>query len=123
MAFMGLLTAPILATVLVATPIATKTLVMLAFTVLAVGLMGRLAQLHGHFAKQPRSGRVFRDLVPARVLIALHEPPLRSMTGRRATAPPRAPPSCRHLVGPTAPIFLNSAALIGPLDFVASLRA
>jgi hypothetical protein len=95
---------------------------LLALTALAVGLMGLLTRFDGHraghFAKQPAV-----DMVPALVLIALHEPSLRSMIGRRVAAPSRAPPFCRHLVRLTVPPSSYSAALPDRLDSDASFGA
>jgi hypothetical protein len=77
--------------------------------------MDLLARVEGTHAKQPAA-----DLLPAQVLIALHEPALRSMIERRAAAPSRAPPSCRHLVRLTVPLYSYSVALPAWVDSDAS---
>jgi len=112
LAFMGSLTVPILATLPPATAMMPMLLTMVALTALSVGVMGLLGGLYrfragqqaGAHAKQP-----VVDLVPAQVLIALHEPSLRSMIERRAAAPSRAPPSLRHLIRLTALPYSSSA--------------
>jgi hypothetical protein len=114
LAFMGLLTAPILATLHATLALAPILLGLVAITALAMGLMGVLARANGPHAKRPA-----RDLFPSQVLIALHEPALRSMIGRRADAPSRAPPSSRHLIRLTVPSNY-AAALPQRLDMGAS---
>ena len=100
LAFMGSLTAFMFATLPVATAFGPVLLTMLALTAVVVG-MGLLARFYGdraghqagHLAKRSAG-----DLIPARVLIASHEPSLRSITGRGAAAPSRAPPTHRQLL-------------------------
>jgi len=102
LAFMGLRTMPIFATDHPAAALLPLLPVLFALTALAVGMMGLLARIFGYRATQGaghHAKQTAADLVPWQGLIALHEPALRSMIERRAAAPSRAPPSCRHLVG------------------------
>lgn len=131
---MGLLTVPILATLHTTQAIGPAVLAVLLLALLGAGSMGLLSRLPGlmsgleagEIAKQPAM-----DLVPQRVLIASHEPALRSLIGRRAAAPSRAPPSRRHLVLWTALVetfpqvrtSVHSSALPGELDRFASAGA
>jgi len=110
LAFMGSLTASTFAALPTGLALSPWLLAVLAITAIAVGLMLLLAQTNGqdagHLAKLPAV-----DLLPVLGSIASHEPSFRSLIGRRAAAPSRAPPSCRHLVRLTVPPRLDGIAL------------
>jgi hypothetical protein len=107
---MGLLTATILATTPWAAALAPTLMAAVAFVALAAGVMVLLARFNGDTAGQFATLPAL-DMVLARVSIASHEPSLRSMTGRGAAAPSRAPPSHSHLVRLTVHSCFNVLAL------------
>jgi len=107
---MGSLTASTFAALPTVTALAPTLLTVLAITAIAVGLMFLLARTNGHDAGHPAKLPAV-DLLPALGSIASHEPSFRSLTGRRAAAPSRAPPSCRHLLRLTVPPRFDGIAL------------
>jgi hypothetical protein len=104
------LTASIFAALPTSLALAPSLLGLLAITATAVGLMLLLAQTNGQDAEHPAKLPA-ADLLPALGCIASHEPSFRSLTGRRAAAPSRAPPSCRHLLRLTVPPRFDALAL------------
>jgi hypothetical protein len=118
LAQMGSLIVFILAALPTEAAIALTLLVMLGLTALAVRRMGLLARSDGSRVGHTAEPLIV-EIVPRLVLIASSEPAFRSMTGRRAAAPSRAPPSRSHLVGLALPAVLRLAALPGWFDLEA----